>query len=102
MADQVLSRKEAVKRLGHLTGWKLAAGGKAISCSLLMKDFMAAVALINRIAKIAQKADHHPDLQLKSYRKLKIEFSTHSAGGLTAKDFKLASAVEALPKELKV
>lgn len=66
-----------------------------------MKNFMAAVSLIRRIASLAEAADHHPDLHLTGYRRLKIELTTHSEGGLTKKDFSLAAKIERLPKKLK-
>ena len=62
---------------------------------------MAAVDLINRIAKIAESENHHPDLHVTSYRNLKIDLSTHALGGLTENDFILAAKINALPKELK-
>lgn len=81
--------------------WSLASGGKSIRAGYLMKDFTSAVELIGRIAELAQRHDHHPDLHLTGYRRLEVELTTHSAGGLTDKDFALAAAIEALPKALK-
>ena len=66
-----------------------------------MKDFMAAIALINSIAEIAEKEDHHPDLHLTGYRNLRIELSTHSIGGLCENDFILAAKINELPKQIK-
>ena len=66
-----------------------------------MRDFAAAVAFINRIAKVAEKENHHPDLHLTGYRRLRIVLTTHSAGGLTGKDHALAEKISALPKALK-
>jgi 4a-hydroxytetrahydrobiopterin dehydratase len=66
-----------------------------------MKDFLAAVDLIKRIAPRAQKMDHHPDLHLTGYRKLKVVLSTHDAGGLSLKDFRLAAIIETFPKKLR-
>jgi len=85
----------------NVIGWTKTSDGKAIRRELVMKDFMAAVSLIGRIAELAEAADHHPDLHLVGYRKLAIELTTHSAGGLTDKDFALAEKIEGLPKELK-
>ena len=66
-----------------------------------MEDFLSAVRLIARIALLAEKMDHHPDLHLTRYRQLRIEISTHSIGGLSDLDFRLADKIEALPKKLK-
>lgn len=64
--------------------------------------FSEAVALIGRIAAEAEKADHHPDLHLTGYRRLEVVLTTHDAGDkVTAKDFALAAAIEALPRREK-
>jgi 4a-hydroxytetrahydrobiopterin dehydratase len=96
-----LSRSEAQAALKGLPGWALAADAKSISRELLMKDFPAAVDLIRRIAEVAEADDHHPDLHLTGYRKLKVELSTHAIGGLSENDLILAAKIEKLPKELK-
>lgn len=59
-------------------------------------DFASALAFVNRIGAIAERANHHPDLTL-SWGKVGIRLSTHSAGGLTHKDFELATTISALP-----
>ena len=59
-------------------------------------DFAAVIALVNEIAAAAERADHHPDLLIHGYRRLSITLSTHSAGGITARDFALAAAIDAL------
>ena len=59
-----------------------------------MKDFMAAIRLIGRIARLAEKADHHPDLHVTRYRLLRVELYTHSLGKLSRKDIELASKIQ--------
>jgi 4a-hydroxytetrahydrobiopterin dehydratase len=94
-----MTRAEAQKRLRRLPGWKLSPNRKAIRRDYVLKDFVAAVELIRRIAVRAEKAGHHPDLHLTGYRKLKVVLSTHDSGGLTLKDFRLAAEIEGLPKK---
>lgn len=101
MSAPLLSEKEAQQQLSRLLVWSLTRDGKGIFCELRMKDFAAAVDLIDRVAKLADEADHHPDVHLTGYRNLRLELSTHSAGGLTEKDFLLAARIEQLPKALK-
>ena len=61
------------------------------------KDFLTAVAFINEVARVAEEADHHPDIHLTSYKNLRLELSTHSAGGkVTQKDRELAAKIESL------
>jgi 4a-hydroxytetrahydrobiopterin dehydratase len=70
--------------------------GDAIVGDVERKDFAAVIALVNEIAAAAERADHHPDLLIHGYRRLRITLSTHSAGGITENDFALASVINAL------
>lgn len=96
-----LSIKEAKELLVQLSGWNLSNDSKCLWREYVMKDFRAAVELIQRIAEVAESEDHHPDLYLTSYRKLRIELATHSIGGLSENDFILAAKIDRLPKVLK-
>jgi 4a-hydroxytetrahydrobiopterin dehydratase len=78
--------------LGH--AWRRA--GDSIVGEFECEDFAAAIALVNRIAAEAERADHHPDILLHGYRRLTITLSTHAAGGLTQRDLALAGAIGAL------
>lgn len=91
-----MTKAEARRRLAKLPGWTLAPNGKSIRRDLVLENFLAAVALIRKIAARAEKLGHHPDLHLTGYRKLKIVLSTHDAGGLSPLDFKLAAEVSPL------
>jgi 4a-hydroxytetrahydrobiopterin dehydratase len=99
--EKILSMQEVQQRIINLPDWTLSKDGKSIVREIQAKDFSAAVELISKIAPLAEAADHHPDIHLTGYRLLKLELSTHSAGGLTDKDFMLASEIDALPKQLK-
>ncbi|HEY1777011.1 MAG TPA: 4a-hydroxytetrahydrobiopterin dehydratase [Solirubrobacteraceae bacterium] len=70
--------------------------GEELVRDLELEDFAQAVARVNAIAAAAERADHHPDLLIHSYRRLRITLSTHSAGGLTDSDFELARTIDAL------
>jgi 4a-hydroxytetrahydrobiopterin dehydratase len=61
-------------------------------------SFAQAVLLIGAVAVLSEAANHHPDLRLHGYKQLTISLVTHSAGGITEKDFDLAQQIEALPK----
>ena len=74
---------------------------KQIHQDYMMKNFMSAVKFINSIAAIAESENHHPDLHLVGYRKLRVELSTHALGGLTENDFIVAAKINTLPVELK-
>lgn len=98
---QPFSRQQAEDYLTNLQGWELAEDGKSIRRTYTMRWFMDAIELIQRIAQIAEAEEHHPDIHLTGYRRLKIELATHAIGGLSENDFILAAKIEALPKQLK-
>jgi len=60
-----------------------------------MPSFPAALLSVAAVGQLAETADHHPDIDVR-YRKVTLILSTHSAGGLTEKDFALASKIEML------
>jgi 4a-hydroxytetrahydrobiopterin dehydratase len=86
-----LTRAEAEERLKALDGWTLE--GDAIRKKYTFKDFLEAIAFVNRLAPEAEKADHHPDIQI-DYKRVTLIYSTHSEGGLTEKDFAGAAAAD--------
>ena len=96
-----LALEEASKYTAQIPGWTLSPDGKLITRDFLMKDFMAAIDFIRRVAQVAESEDHHPDLHITGYRKLRIELATHSIGGLSENDFILAAKIDQLPKTLK-
>ena len=74
-----------------MPGWELQAS--AITKLYKSRDFKEAMALVNRVAELAESQDHHPDILIQ-YSKVRLTLSTHSAGGLTEKDFALARRIE--------
>ena len=95
--------KDAAERMRqNVSDWQISDDGKTLTRQFLMQDFVSAVDFINQIKTVAEQEDHHPDFHLTSYRKLLIELSTHSIGGLSENDFILAAKIDELPKKLKV
>jgi 4a-hydroxytetrahydrobiopterin dehydratase len=82
--------------LREVPAWSLAADGGRIRREWRAKDFAAALAFFNRIADVAEREGHHPDLHLTGYRNVAVELWTHAAGGLTENDFILAAKIDAL------
>jgi 4a-hydroxytetrahydrobiopterin dehydratase len=66
-----------------------------ITRTFQFKDFVAAIKFVNAVAKFAEKACHHPDIDVR-WNKVTLTLSTHSEGGLTNKDFKLAKQFDRL------
>ncbi len=92
---------EANAYLAALPAWELSPDGKLIGRTYVMRWFMDAIEVIQKIAEVAEAEDHHPDIHLTGYRRLCIELMTHAIGGLSENDFILAAKIESLPKQLK-
>ena len=88
-----LSSTEAEQRIKSLSGWSLY--GDEIRKQYTFKDFLAAIAFVNRLAPDIEAADHHPDIEI-SYKRVTLTYSTHSEGGLTDKDFAGAATADRL------
>jgi 4a-hydroxytetrahydrobiopterin dehydratase len=83
--------------ISHLTsGWSLDEKSNAIVKEFTMLSFSSAAEFIGKIAPIANEQDHHPDILLHDYKKVRVMLSTHDAGGVTSNDFKLAKAIDAI------
>jgi 4a-hydroxytetrahydrobiopterin dehydratase len=63
-----------------------------------LKDFRQALALANAIGRVAEQEQHHPDLHLTDYKRLRVELSTHAIHALSMNDFVLAAKIDALPE----
>jgi 4a-hydroxytetrahydrobiopterin dehydratase len=96
-----LSTEQVQQYLAALPNWKLAADSKRIRREWRLKDFVTALDFFQRIGRIAEEEDHHPDLHLTGYRNVSIEIGTHAIDGLSENDFILASKIDTLPVELK-
>jgi 4a-hydroxytetrahydrobiopterin dehydratase len=90
---QKLSAAERQDLAQRLPGWILVDGRDAITKSFKFKDFNAAFGFMTRVALIAEQMNHHPEWA-NVWNRVDITLSTHNAGGLTARDVKLAEAVE--------
>ena len=60
----------------------------------VLGNFVQAVEFVNKIVPLAEKADHHPDIYIHSYKKVRIELMTHSEGKITEKDYDLAKEID--------
>ena len=91
----VLSENERDAALADLPGWTFDAPRNGIAKGFTFRDFGAAFGFMTRIALEAEKADHHPEWS-NVWNRVDILLSTHSAGGVTAKDIALATKIEAI------
>ena len=88
-----LSSSEVANRLHAMSAWHIEAG--ELTRIFSHKDFRAALAFVNQVGDLAEQAGHHPDIDIR-YNKVRLGLVTHDAGGITAKDFDLAAAVDRL------
>jgi 4a-hydroxytetrahydrobiopterin dehydratase len=91
----ILNDSEIKRELKKLTGWiKL---GDEIKKKFEFKDFVQAMGFVNSIALLAERANHHPDIDIR-WNKVQLVLSTHSDGGITQKDISLAKEIESFQK----
>jgi 4a-hydroxytetrahydrobiopterin dehydratase len=88
---QKLSDLEIQRALGGLAGW--ARRGDALTKTFIFERFADGIAFVDRVAKVADEMDHHPDIDIR-YTKITMMLSTHDAGGITSSDLKLAERIE--------
>ncbi len=86
-----LTAAEIDSRMRALPGWTL--DGRAIHKTFRFPTFTAAIGFVDKVAAIADAADHHPDILIR-YDRVTLTLSTHAAHGLTERDFALAAEVE--------
>jgi 4a-hydroxytetrahydrobiopterin dehydratase len=89
----LLTQEEIDGALAGLEGWRQ--DGDTLVRAVEAESFLAGIELVRRVADAAEEADHHPDIDIR-WRTVTFRLSTHSEGGLTAKDVALAAAIDAL------
>lgn len=88
-----LTPEQVTAELGTVPGWDVADG--QLTRTVTRKDFRDALMYVNAVGYLAEQANHHPDISV-SWNKVTLTLVTHSAGGLTAKDFALARQISGL------
>ena len=91
-----LSDAEIEQHLANAGDWHRSAH-QSIVRELSLPDFAAAIAFVDRVAELAEAANHHPDILVHGWNKVRLTLSTHSPGGLTDSDFELARQIDLLP-----
>lgn len=77
--------------------WQLSEDGRSIERKWTLKNFVQAMEFLQQVGGVAEAEQHHPDLHLTGYRKVRIELTTHAIGGLSENDFILAAKIDQLP-----
>jgi len=91
-----LTAREARHLASKLEGWRIR--GKMLEKTYKFKEYKQCVRFFNKIAALAEKIQHHPDAMV-SYGKVVIRLTTHDAGGLTARDFRMAKLINRLERK---
>lgn len=89
----LLTETDIGERLRDLDGWAQTPEG--IRKQYVLNDFRSAVNLVNRVADLAEEANHHPEILI-NYKRVTFTLITHDAGGITEKDIDLAARIEAI------
>jgi len=89
----LLTDEEVAQRLGE-SEWER--DGDEIAREWKFDDFAAAMAFVNGVAERAEEANHHPDILLHGWNKVRLSLMTHSEGGLTENDFAMAARFDGL------
>jgi 4a-hydroxytetrahydrobiopterin dehydratase len=90
----LLNENEITQHIKAVNNWRFSEN--QIGKEFKFKDFKEALSFINKVGEFAEDMNHHPDILLHSYNKVKITLSSHDAGGVTEKDFKLAKKIESI------
>ena len=88
-----LSSEEVADRVRALSEWRVE--NIRLVKDFSFEDFMGAIGFVNRVAEVAEAEGHHPDLEV-GWGGVKVSLTTHSAGGLTENDFRVAAAIDRL------
>ncbi len=89
---ELLNDEQIAIRLGELPWTR---EGDEIVREFAFADFAEAIAFVNRVADAAEEANHHPDILVHGWNKVRLSLTNHSAGGLTAVDFEMAGRFDA-------
>lgn len=88
-----LERQQVAESMQKLSNWTLQ--GDQIERLLTFENFVDAMIFVNKVAEVAEEEGHHPDIRI-VYNRVTLALTTHDAGGLTSKDFKMAHRIDEL------
>jgi 4a-hydroxytetrahydrobiopterin dehydratase len=95
--DDPIKAERVQSRVQALRGWSYDGERNVITREYRFPNFRSAIAFVQYVAEQADAADHHPDIDVR-YNRVTLSLSTHSAGGITDRDFDLAAAIDHLPQ----
>lgn len=90
-----LGPDDVARYLGEVPGWT-SRSDKKIVREFVCKNFSGAMALVNKVAQIAEQENHHPDILIHDWNKVRCTLSTHAIKGLSENDFILAAKINSI------
>ena len=90
-----MNPQEVNEKLKTLAEWTYDEKTLSLIKTFQFKSYLKNIAFVNAVAWIANKENHHPDLEV-SFNRCIVKFTTHDAGGVSEKDFEMARAVDSL------
>lgn len=97
MKAVILKQSDVTGALELLPGWSISDEGRSIARDFAFAGFRQAFAFMAEVALVAEKMDHHPDWR-NVYNRVSVSLSTHSAGGVTALDIEMATAMDVIAR----
>ncbi|MDV3292855.1 MAG: 4a-hydroxytetrahydrobiopterin dehydratase [Nitrososphaerales archaeon] len=95
---RLLRAREIRQKLRALEGWTV--HGRFITKTFGFGEFMEGIAFVNDVARVAEKQEHHPDINVR-YTTVRLSIQTHSEGGVTSWDIALAKAIDRIARSVK-
>jgi 4a-hydroxytetrahydrobiopterin dehydratase len=93
--EQPIKAERVQSLLSEHRGWEHDEQRGAIRRTYELPSFASAIRFVDYVAQLAEDADHHPDIDIR-YNRVTLTLSTHSAGGVTEKDFALARRIDVI------
>ena len=94
-----MSTKEVNERLSELSGWHVSDG--RLEKEFVFQDFLEAFGFVSKVALLAERQNHHPEWS-NVYNRVTVGLNTHEVGGITERDFRLATSIEQIQKIVQV
>ena len=91
--EALLPEAAVTVALAGLSGWER--DGASITKRFRFKGFKSAIAFVNRVADVVNRANHHPDIHIEHYKHVRIVLTTHKVKGLSQADFDVAREIDA-------
>lgn len=96
MSESPLTPEQIQMEITSIPQWFADENSSTIARTFLFDDFQTAILFVNKVAGLAEKERHHPNIHVHNYNRVTISLTTHSAGGLTLLDVSLAAKIDGI------